>query len=83
MKSYFNYEILQITCFYILIKGKIPHSNKNLMNISGTGIFLNLLLILTTKYLTLICAFNFYFKSAKAIKLKRLNLSNVKKFTMI
>lgn len=53
------------------------------MSISGTGIFPSFFLLLTTKYLILTSAFNFYFKSAKAIKLKRLNLSNVKKFTMI
>lgn len=52
------------------------------MSTSGTGIFPSFFLLLTTRYLILTLAFNFYFKSAKAIKLKRLNLSNVKKFTM-
>lgn len=41
----------------------------------------SLLLILTTEYLFLFeCLVFIFFKSAKAIKLKRLNLSNVKKF---
>lgn len=52
------------------------------MTISGTGIFLDFYLS-DDQASHLTSAFHIYFISAKAIKLKRLNLSNVKKFTMI
>lgn len=52
------------------------------MTASGTGTFLDFYFSDDlASHLT--AAFHIYFRSAKAIKLKRLDLSNVKKFTMI